>query len=170
MEYLSQFDFDIQYIKGTSNKVADSLLHYYQSNTSEDKHQTYNYVNADLLLDPEGEDLLWNHVVEIQAISNHLPRHTLREAVEECSTQARTLVEAATSEEVLIPADANGGEDLTVFTSSKNRPELTKFVKKVEDFLNKVCKGYSNDLLFSKIVSDMGKYPTFSRRGGLVYT
>jgi hypothetical protein len=25
MEYLSRFDFDIQYVKGISNKVADSL-------------------------------------------------------------------------------------------------------------------------------------------------
>jgi hypothetical protein len=58
MEYLTQFDFDIQYIKGTSNKVADSLSCYYQSDTSEDKHPTYDYVNADLLLDLEGEDLL----------------------------------------------------------------------------------------------------------------
>src|ERR1700722_1735471 len=31
MEYLSRFDYDIQYIKGTSNKVADSLSRYYQS-------------------------------------------------------------------------------------------------------------------------------------------
>src|ERR1700722_3482531 len=57
MEYLSQFDYDIQYIKGTSNKVADSLSRYYQSNTDEDNHPSYDYVTVDTLLDPEGEDL-----------------------------------------------------------------------------------------------------------------
>ena len=31
MEYLSRFDFDIRYIKGITNKVADSLSCYYES-------------------------------------------------------------------------------------------------------------------------------------------
>ena len=57
MEYLSQFDFDIQYMKGSSNKVADSLSQYYHSDMEDDAHPTYNFVNADSQLDPEDEDL-----------------------------------------------------------------------------------------------------------------
>ena len=170
MEYLSRFDFDIQYVKGTSNKVADSLSRYYQSNTSDDMHKTYDYVNVDLVLDPGGEDLPWNRIVEIRAISNHLPRLTLREAVEERGIQAKVLAKAATPEVVSPPAGSNGGEDPTVFASSSNGPELTKFVEKAEGFLDKVRKGYNDDPLFSKIISNMGSYPTFTRRGGLVYT
>src|ERR1700724_470036 len=66
MEYLSRFDFDIQYVKGVSNNVADSLSQYYQSDTWEDVHLSYDYVNADSQLDPDGKDLPWNHVVEIR--------------------------------------------------------------------------------------------------------
>jgi len=44
MEYLSWFDFDIQYVKGISNKVADSLSCYYQSDTWEDEHPPYDFV------------------------------------------------------------------------------------------------------------------------------
>jgi len=50
----------VQYIKGTSNFVADSLSRYYQSDTDKDIHPTYDYVTADIQLDPEGEDLPWN--------------------------------------------------------------------------------------------------------------
>jgi hypothetical protein len=60
MEYLSRFDFDIQYVKGVTNKVADSLSWYYQSDMSEDSHPNYDFINADVKLDPEGEDLPWN--------------------------------------------------------------------------------------------------------------
>jgi hypothetical protein len=83
MEYLSRFDFNIQYVKGISNKVADSLSRYYQSDTWEDIHPSYDFVNADLQLDPEGEDLPWNQMVEIRAIEVNETQQTrhLHEAI-----------------------------------------------------------------------------------------
>ena len=77
MEYLSQFDYDIQYIKGTSNRVADSLSRYYQLDTVEDNHPSYDYVTVDAQLDLEGEDLPWIRMIEVHAMSTHSP--TLRE-------------------------------------------------------------------------------------------
>jgi len=69
MEYLSRFDYDIQYIKGTSNKVADSLSRYYQSDTDEDNHLSYDYITVDALLDLEGEDLPWIRMIEVRAMT-----------------------------------------------------------------------------------------------------
>jgi hypothetical protein len=57
MEYLSCFDFDIRYIKGKLNKVADALSHYYQFNSWEDAPLVQHYVFADVRLDPNHEDL-----------------------------------------------------------------------------------------------------------------
>ena len=72
MEYLSQFHFNIQYVKGVSNKVADSLSWYYQLDTEEDIHPRYDFVNVDIQLGLEGEDLPWNCLAEIHAINNDM--------------------------------------------------------------------------------------------------
>jgi hypothetical protein len=43
-DYLSRFDFDITYIKGELNKVADCLSWYYKSDTKADAHEPHEYV------------------------------------------------------------------------------------------------------------------------------
>src|SRR5229473_153967 len=83
MKYLSCFDYNIQYVKGSSNKVADSLSRYYQSDTIDDVHPAYDFVNADERLDPEGEDLPWNHIVEIRARRDTPQKRPLRELRED---------------------------------------------------------------------------------------
>src|SRR6202040_2624776 len=81
MEYLSRFDYDIRYIKETSNRVADSLSRYYQSDTVENSHPSYDYITVDAQLDPEGEDLPWIWMIEVCAMSTR--SRTLRESPEE---------------------------------------------------------------------------------------
>ena len=44
MDYLSRFTFDITYIKGDLNKVANCLSQYYKSDTIQDIHQYDEYV------------------------------------------------------------------------------------------------------------------------------
>ena len=57
LEYIERFDYSITHVEGTHNKVADCLSHYFTSDTPEDIHPESDYVNADIRLDPEGEDL-----------------------------------------------------------------------------------------------------------------
>ena len=57
---MSRFDFDITYIKGEFNKVADCLSRYFESDTSADEHDFHDYVQADRRVDPEGEVSLCN--------------------------------------------------------------------------------------------------------------
>jgi hypothetical protein len=66
MEYLSRFDFDIQYIRGKLNKVADCLSHYYESNTWYNVYDVSEYVDADVWLDPTLDDVPWNRLQEIE--------------------------------------------------------------------------------------------------------
>ena len=44
MDYMSRFTFDITYIKGELNKVADCLSWYYKSDTIQDVHMYDEYV------------------------------------------------------------------------------------------------------------------------------
>ena len=60
MEFLAHFDFNIIYIKGETNLVADALSRYYENNTCDELHDTSQYVNADAQLDPKGENLPWD--------------------------------------------------------------------------------------------------------------
>jgi len=62
MEYLSRFDFDIRYIQGKLNKVADCLLRYYESNTWYNVYDILEYVNANVRLDPTLDDVPWNQL------------------------------------------------------------------------------------------------------------
>ena len=66
MEYLSRFDFDIRYVKGNSNKVADALSRYYEHDSWSDVPELHDYVNADVHLDPEHDDLPWDHFREVK--------------------------------------------------------------------------------------------------------
>jgi len=64
MEYLARFDYDITYIKGETNLVADALSRYHENNLWDEEIDKSQYVNADARLDPEGEDLPWDHFEE----------------------------------------------------------------------------------------------------------
>ena len=168
MEYLSRFDYDIQYVKGVSNKVADSLSRYYQSDTGDDVHPPYDFVNADVQLDPEGEDLPWNRIVEIRAISARPQKRPLREATEERDTLAESFANAnKPTENPLVDPDDN---DPTIFESISQGPELRKHVEKANDFLDRVRQGYEKDPLFVKIVTEPERYLSFVYRDKLLYT
>ena len=53
MEYLLQFNFDIRYVKGITNKVVDAISRHYELDTSNDKYSPHEYINADIHIDKE---------------------------------------------------------------------------------------------------------------------
>jgi len=82
----------------------------------EDVHPSYNFVNTDLQLDPEGEDLPWNHVVELPTIRDEARNHPIHEF-----TEGRdVLVEQLTNTKLQAEepgGTSDGGGDLTIFES-----------------------------------------------------
>jgi len=89
---MSKFEFDITYIKGELNKVADCLSRYFENDMSNDVHELHEYVQVDRRIDPDGEDLpreryqeVVEKTVEIRVMQVVEARHSqrLREAREQ---------------------------------------------------------------------------------------
>ena len=70
MEFLACFNFNIIYIKGKTNLVADALSRYYENDTCDELYDASQYVSTDAQLDPEGENLPWDQYKELQVMQN----------------------------------------------------------------------------------------------------
>ena len=66
IEYMLRFNFDITYVEGKYNKVADCLSQYYESDTNADVHSPDDYMQTDRRIDPEWEDLSKHRVQELE--------------------------------------------------------------------------------------------------------
>ena len=74
-EYLDWFRWNITYMKGPHNKVADALSQYYQTDTWYNTHIPSEYASADIQLDRDLDDIpqprrqeVLNHEVEIHTL------------------------------------------------------------------------------------------------------
>ena len=67
-EYLSRFDFEVVYVKGQYNIVADCLSRYYSSDLPGKTHANHNYVSADLRLDPDRDNLPYGLTTQMRAM------------------------------------------------------------------------------------------------------
>lgn len=80
---MSCYQFDITYVKGKLNKVVDCLFRYFESNSSSKYHKSHDYVNADVCINLQGNDLLYHwykkvkeHIVELCAMQAHKIRQS----------------------------------------------------------------------------------------------
>jgi transposase InsO family protein len=68
-EFMSRFSFKVEYVKGTTNTVADSLSRYYHEPRSQGINP-FEFVHADRRLDPEGEDAPTSRWIELSAFNS----------------------------------------------------------------------------------------------------
>jgi len=164
MEYLSRFDFDIQYVKGVTNKVADSLLRYLIKRLrAEDSYPSYDFVNADVQLDPEGRrppmELRSRNTRINDERTGDLTRSRRRtrhigEGTRQCHPSVRSVSRC--------PDDEDDQQYLSWYLkdlSSRTRRESHRLSRRIRT-------GYKKDKLFSKIVTESSRFPTFEYREG----
>ncbi|KAA1473691.1 hypothetical protein DENSPDRAFT_755719, partial [Dentipellis sp. KUC8613] len=141
-EFLSRFKYEIQYMKGETNKVADCFSRYFESDLPDETHDASMYVNIDDRLDPEGEDLPWDRqLAELEAAAPTLSAPPL-------------------------PTE----DDPTVAESATDGPQLQLHLEQIPDLIQGIKHGYAEDPLFQKVLANPAHYQTFRVKEGLIYT
>ena len=183
-DYMARFDFDITYVKGEYNKVADCLSRYYESDTAADVHEYHEYVQVDRKLDPEGEDLpshrvmeIMERTVEIRAMRATEERRNRRalEMKEQRDVEAEELQEERDRrQDNVTMATNNSTNDETLAnslgktTDRKIRPLREEDSKEDRILINRIRNGYQNDKLFKIILGKVSDFPLFTEKGGIL--
>jgi hypothetical protein len=184
MEYLSRFDFDIRYIKGINNKVADALSRYYESDAIHEYHEPHEYVNADIRIDknlddlPQGriEELAREHLANIELRRSSRLRgkqtaqHPISEPVERRDEEAAEMQANAEIPVPQVPVITSNEEDITVFQSRPRGVEPLTILPERDEFIEEVKRLYTDDPLFCKVLSNPEHHKPFSVENGLIYT
>lgn len=179
MDYLSRFDFDITYVKGENNKVADCLSRYYENDTGDDAHREEEYVHADMRIDPTGEDLppdrfveVHENVVEICAMKEDSRRRSqrLQEKLELRDVEAEEMKEADGSHAGSVSTNNASTKEITIGDMLASGPNLELDALEDDPFLESVRAGYKADPLFKVVLESPEEYKQFFVRDGLIIT
>jgi hypothetical protein len=182
MEYLTRFDFDIHYIKGKLNKVADCLSRYYESDTWYDVYNVSEYVDADVRLNPTLDDVPWNRLQEIKdrTIEMHAiwvtkearqrKSNRLAERQEEHDVRAAELAAAPEPTTEAPVAVAATEEDPTVFASRVCGEHLVAKLTANNSFITDIKSGYDHDSLFAKVLKQPDQHAAFTIRDQLIWS
>ena len=186
IDYMSKFEFDITYIKGELNKVADCLSRYFENDTSSDIHELHEYVQADRRIDPDGEDLpreryqeVVEKTVEIRIMQVVEARHSqrLREAREQREQEAEEMHDADIErDEIHVQPLANDqGIEITLEEILRSRNGNARALHGENSsenarLLRDIKKGYANDKLFNLIKEDVARYPSFNMKDDTLWT
>ncbi|KAK2465803.1 hypothetical protein APHAL10511_002347 [Amanita phalloides] len=140
-EYLSHFNFKIEYLKGEKNKVADCLSPYFSSDGLEEAQDESAYVKADSRLDPEGDDLTITHNAEILGMTTRIiPREReVHDNIEPRSIKVIQLTENLEGDKQDIPK-----------LDLQNKPLRYAFKAMLEN--------YKNDKFFAEIWSNSDRF------------
>lgn len=186
MDYMSRFDFDITYIKGENNKVADCLSRYYENDTWDEAHNVHEYVRADARVDPGGEDLppdryqeLQDKTVEVHAMHEANLRRSQRlqerQELQDIEAQELAIPDEQPSEHQNVEGSSKGraapkeGTGMTIEDMLKAGPTIAPIHIDDDCFLETIKRGYEDDSFFKMIVEDPTANQAFEVKDGLVW-
>ncbi|KAJ3832714.1 hypothetical protein F5878DRAFT_646539 [Lentinula raphanica] len=165
MEYLSRYDFDIRYIKGSTNRIADALSRYFESDAPGEVHPATDYVNADVRLDKEMDDLPAQRVIEVQGVR----MAAIREEEELRDTEAKILKDNQEFDDTAQDAEVDGYNP-TILESRTRGSEPLPMLLGPDDFIREVKAMSKRDALFQKILEHPNDHKGFRVIDEVVYT
>jgi hypothetical protein len=180
MEYLARFDFDIRYVKGELNKVADALSQYYEHDYWTEVPEIQDYVNADVRLDPDHDDLpkerlfkveekvIESRVQDANAKKIQVEIRALRERVQERDALAEIM--SQNRNETSRSREVTTDNEPTVVESRAKGENLRKTMANDKTFEEDILKGYEEDVFFGRITKKNEENPLFRIHNGLVWT
>lgn len=160
-EYMSRFDLKIVHVEGVQNKVADCLSRYYENDAPDEIHPPQAYVNADLRLDPNMDEL---PKLRKKEIDDEVALRALREVEEDRAQEAAAMED--TSEAQPVKSLSPG---VTVKDALTSGPPLHEVMAGTPRFLEAIKDGYKADRTFSKVLENVAAHANFTLRDGLLY-
>ncbi len=160
MEYLSRFDYEVIYVKGESNKVADSLSRYYASEEANSPHPPYDLVSADARLDPDHETLSGPRVAELRA-------RRVMDVVEPRRVETLQMNQSSNTHAEELPTHQDT-DDPTIGESRQSVPDLERTMAGEFDLLRELKRGYEDDALCRKVVANPTHHERFRLQDGIV--
>ncbi|KAL1937189.1 hypothetical protein VTO73DRAFT_14488 [Trametes versicolor] len=160
MEYIGRFDFQIQWVEGLTNRVADALSRYYSSEEANTPHPPYDLVDADVRLDPEGDTLDNDRVLELRAVR-------IVDKREDRDVEADDLARYGPPRP---PEPSEAVEDdPTAAASTGGGPALEPILAADLDLRGTIRAAYGDDSFFRKIVNEPTAFPRFKVEDDLVW-
>ena len=160
MEYIGRFKFEVLYIQGHTNRVADALSRYYMNEEATAAHLPYDLVTADARLDPDGDTLTADRVIELRSTrveDHHEPREL------EAAEMAKHL-------HPLLEEQATGDQDDPVAADSTGQgPALDRIVESKFDLRTLLKEGYQTDSFFRKILAAPKEHARFRVHEDLIW-
>jgi hypothetical protein len=186
MDYMSRFNFDITYVKGEYNKVADCLSRYFENDTSADEHEFHDYVQADRKVDPDGEDLpsdrlqeIKERVIEIRSMHAMATRKKLREEQELREEEAEAIQQAVDNQAIgqEEPQLTGGLDEMTLGdilglpSSGRVRALYSDEPEEDKRMIQSIKDNYARDPLTRMVLANPGDHKKFfSTADGLIRT
>ncbi|KAG6858085.1 hypothetical protein C0995_002813, partial [Termitomyces sp. Mi166 len=198
INYMSRYQFDITYVKGELNKVADCLSQYFKSDTIDDVHNVYDYVQVDKWIDPEGEDLplhrfheITKKRVEIQAMQAcelHCSKR-LKKQLKLCDLEAQQMAESTKTPNKGIESLSHDDDPLlaqvlkkrTESSTTNDDPAVAQVLAMgTKSPMNRehgeaqmrahILQGYKKDQMYVEILDKPTEHSQFTIEQKLIYT
>jgi RNase H-like domain found in reverse transcriptase len=168
-EFLSRFNFTIMHVDGIDNKVANCLSRYYENDMGDESNPEPIYVNADAILDPEGELLPTDRYMDLKTAVTR-QSNCLAEKKEARIVESEEMNDNA---QCVLPEEtppSNDNDDITVTAASSDGMTSRTKAESSMDIPKILHDAYHKDTMFSKIMVHLDAHKKFGIRDGLIWT